>query len=162
MGEGVQVGKSSQGGITDKNVILKHFLCKLLRSTLHNNADWLSVDDVATNTINSLNAISHLRRPAFSSIFLLNNISCLPRHLLLQPRPRPSYFSTHYRHHPLRELMYQNNLRCLSRMSCSNCEFHCTVKNTMLALLYSIVIIVFVYLYPEGYISTLRVNYPYY
>jgi len=51
---------------------------------LHNDADWLSVDDVVTNAINSLNAISRLRRPAFGSIFLLNNISYLRRHLLLQ------------------------------------------------------------------------------
>ena len=85
MGEGVQVGKSLQGGITDENIILEHFLCKLPHSSLHNNTDWLSVDDVATNTINSLNAISRLRRPAFGSIFLLNNISYLRRHLLLQP-----------------------------------------------------------------------------
>jgi len=33
MGEGVQVGKPSQGGITDENVILDHFLCKLPRSS---------------------------------------------------------------------------------------------------------------------------------
>jgi len=40
----------------------------------------LSVDDVVTNT---LDAISPLRRLAFGSI--LNNISYLHRHLLLQP-----------------------------------------------------------------------------
>ena len=83
MGEGVQVGKSSQGGITNENVILEHFLCKLLRSILHNNTDWLSVDDVTTNTINSF--IACLRQLAFDSIFLLNSIFYLRRHLLLQP-----------------------------------------------------------------------------
>jgi len=29
MGEGVQVGKSPQGRITDENITLEHFLCKL-------------------------------------------------------------------------------------------------------------------------------------
>jgi len=52
---------------------------------LHSDTDWSSVDDVVTNAINSLNAISRLRRPAFGSIFLLNNISYLRRHLILQP-----------------------------------------------------------------------------
>lgn len=33
MGEGVQVGKPSQGGVTDENVILEHFLCKFLWSS---------------------------------------------------------------------------------------------------------------------------------
>lgn len=43
------------------------------------------IDDVVTNAINSLNIISRTRRPAFGSIFLLNNISYLRLHLLLEP-----------------------------------------------------------------------------
>lgn len=70
MGEGVQVGKTSQGGVIDETVILEHFLY-----------------DVVTNAINSLNAISRLRRPAFGSIFLLNNISYLRHHLLQSSHP---------------------------------------------------------------------------
>ncbi|KAF5351049.1 hypothetical protein D9756_008179 [Leucocoprinus leucothites] len=69
MGEGVQVGKASQGGAVDAITIMEHFLY-----------------DVVTNAINSLNTISRIRRSAFGSIFLLNNISYLRHHLLLQPR----------------------------------------------------------------------------
>lgn len=87
MGEGVQVGKTSQGGVIDETVILEHFLCKILFFSLHNNTNRLSADDVVTNAINSLNAISRLRRPAFGSIFLLNNISYLRRHLLQPSHP---------------------------------------------------------------------------
>lgn len=46
----------------------------------------MSTDDVVTNAINSLNAISRTRRPAFGSVFLLNNIAYLRHHLLLEPR----------------------------------------------------------------------------
>ncbi|KAF9443168.1 exocyst complex component, exo70 subunit [Macrolepiota fuliginosa MF-IS2] len=68
MGEGVQVGKSSKGGDVDETVILEHFLY-----------------DAVTNAINSINIISRTRRPAFGSIFLLNNISYLRYHLLVSP-----------------------------------------------------------------------------
>jgi len=54
---------------------------------LHSDIYWLSVDDVVTNAINSLITISRLRRPAFGSIFLLNNISYLRRHLLQPDHP---------------------------------------------------------------------------
>ncbi|KAJ3566509.1 hypothetical protein NP233_g6959 [Leucocoprinus birnbaumii] len=69
MGEGVQVGKSTQGGAVDEITIMEHFLY-----------------DVVTTAINSLNTISRIRRTAFGSIFLLNNISYLRHHLLLQPK----------------------------------------------------------------------------
>jgi Exo70 exocyst complex subunit len=43
------------------------------------------VDDVVITAINSLVTLSRSRRPAFGSIFLLNNISYLRLHLLLKP-----------------------------------------------------------------------------
>ncbi|EKM76443.1 hypothetical protein AGABI1DRAFT_63122 [Agaricus bisporus var. burnettii JB137-S8] len=68
MGEGVQVGKSIKGGDVDEIVILEHFLF-----------------DVVMNAINSLTTISRTRRPIFGSIFLVNNVAYLRRHLLLHP-----------------------------------------------------------------------------
>lgn len=85
MGEGVQVGKSVKGGDVDEIVILEHFLCTCFiwfvwkASTNH-----FSVD-VVMNAINSLTTVSRTRRPIFGSIFLVNNIAYLRRHLLLHP-----------------------------------------------------------------------------
>lgn len=43
-------------------------------------------DDVITTSINSLNTLSRTsRRPAFGSIFLLNNISYLRQHIIVEP-----------------------------------------------------------------------------
>jgi len=69
MGEGTQVGKGSRTDI-DEQTILEHFTY-----------------DVVTMIINTLQALSKSnRRPAFGSIFLLNNISYLLTHLLLKPQ----------------------------------------------------------------------------
>ncbi|KAF9527700.1 exocyst complex component, exo70 subunit [Crepidotus variabilis] len=66
MGEGVQVGK---GKDDDDSTILEHFL-----------------HDIVTTAITSLTTISRTsRRPAFGSIFLLNNISYLRHNLLRSP-----------------------------------------------------------------------------
>ncbi|KAH9477346.1 Exocyst complex component 7 [Psilocybe cubensis] len=67
MGEGVQVGKGSKD---DDGTIVEHF-----------------IHDIVTTAISSLNTVSRgARRPPFSSVFLLNNISYLRQHLLLQPK----------------------------------------------------------------------------
>jgi len=85
MGEGVQVGKSVKGGDVDENVILGHFLCMcFIQFVWRAFIDLLSVD-VVTTAINSLTTVSRTRRPVFGAIFLLNNITYLRRHLLLQP-----------------------------------------------------------------------------
>ncbi|KAF9460272.1 exocyst complex component, exo70 subunit [Collybia nuda] len=69
MGEGVQVGKAAKVEENDESVVLEHF-----------------VYDVVTTAINSLNTLSRTsRRPAIASIFLLNNISYLRHHLILDP-----------------------------------------------------------------------------
>ncbi|KAF8148207.1 exocyst complex component, exo70 subunit [Crassisporium funariophilum] len=66
MGEGVKVGKGNQATEADDASITEHF-----------------VHDVVTTAINSLATLSRTsRRPAFGSIFLLNNISHLRLHLL--------------------------------------------------------------------------------
>lgn len=53
----------------------------------------LELDDVVTTAINSLNTLSRTsRRPAIASIFLLNNISYLRHHLILDPA-HPELFS---------------------------------------------------------------------
>lgn len=85
MGEGVQVGKGAKLGEGDEPVILEHYVCGfvLLFIALHLNA---VPDDVVTTAINSLNTLSRTsKRPAFGSIFLLNNISYLRKHILLDP-----------------------------------------------------------------------------
>ncbi|KNZ77465.1 Exocyst complex protein exo70 [Termitomyces sp. J132] len=70
MGEGVQVGKATtKSGESDETVLLEHF-----------------VYDVVVTSINSVNTLSRTtRRPAFASIFLLNNVSYLRHHLLVDP-----------------------------------------------------------------------------
>ncbi|KAF8067460.1 exocyst complex component, exo70 subunit [Lyophyllum atratum] len=69
MGEGVQVGKAAKVGESDEAVVLEHY-----------------VYDVVATAITSLNTLSRSsRRPAIASIFLLNNVSYLRHHLLLEP-----------------------------------------------------------------------------
>ncbi|KAG6915578.1 hypothetical protein DXG01_010879 [Tephrocybe rancida] len=69
MGEGVQVGKAAKAGESDEAVVLEHY-----------------VYDVVVTAITSLNTLSRSsRRPAIASIFLLNNVSYLRHHLLLEP-----------------------------------------------------------------------------
>ena len=46
----------------------------------------LATDDIVTTTISSVTAVSRTaRRPAFGAVFLLNNVSHLRHHLLLEP-----------------------------------------------------------------------------
>ncbi|KAJ7184391.1 Cullin repeat-like-containing domain protein [Mycena filopes] len=69
MGEGVQVGKGSKLGDGDEQLILEHF-----------------VFDVITTAIASLTTISRTqRRPAYGSMYLLNNMSYLRHHTVLSP-----------------------------------------------------------------------------
>ncbi|KAF8168883.1 exocyst complex component, exo70 subunit [Pholiota molesta] len=69
MGEGVQVGKGNKDGADDNSTITEHF-----------------IHDIVTTAINSLTTLSRTqRRPPFNSVFLLNNISYLRQHLLVQP-----------------------------------------------------------------------------
>ncbi|CCM01344.1 uncharacterized protein FIBRA_03394 [Fibroporia radiculosa] len=70
MGEGAQVGKSGRSTETDNQRILEHF-----------------VYDVISMILGTLQTMSRSnRRPAFGSIFLLNNVSYLLSHLLLRPK----------------------------------------------------------------------------
>jgi len=69
MGEGTQIGKAGRQDI-DEQTILEHFTY-----------------DVVHTTIQTLLALSRAnKRPAFGSVFLLNNISYLRNHLLVEPR----------------------------------------------------------------------------
>ncbi|TFK32707.1 exocyst complex component exo70 subunit [Crucibulum laeve] len=70
MGEGVQVGQQQRPEENDESIILEHFIFDLVMTVL-----------------SSLNTISRTgRRPAFGSIYLLNNVSYLRKNLLLQPK----------------------------------------------------------------------------
>ncbi|KAF8816737.1 exocyst complex component, exo70 subunit [Phlegmacium glaucopus] len=76
MGEGIQVGKGVKTDEADHSNIIEHF-----------------VHDVILTAINSLVTLSRTsRRPAFGSIFLLNNISYLRLHLLESSDPNLSTF----------------------------------------------------------------------
>jgi len=69
MGEGITVPKTARLGEGDEDLILENFIF-----------------DVVNTTITSLVTLSRSqRRPAFGSIFLLNNISYLRTSLLTQP-----------------------------------------------------------------------------
>ncbi|KAG6831389.1 hypothetical protein H0H92_010991 [Tricholoma furcatifolium] len=69
MGEGVSVGKVTKVDESDEDTVLEHYIY-----------------DVVVTAVNSLSTLSKTsRRPAISSIFLLNNISYLRHHLLLDP-----------------------------------------------------------------------------
>ncbi|KAJ6554308.1 exocyst complex component, exo70 subunit [Mycena capillaripes] len=69
MGEGVTVGRNQKLGDGDEQVILEHFIY-----------------DVVTTAINSLTTISRTqRRPAYGSIYLLNNMSYLRQNTVLEP-----------------------------------------------------------------------------
>ncbi len=81
MGEGLQVGK---GYKEDDATILEHFLCESL-VVLFILMPIFFVDDIVTTAVSSLNTLSRSRRPVFGSIFLLNNVSYLRHHLLLDP-----------------------------------------------------------------------------
>ncbi|KZT18946.1 exocyst complex component exo70 subunit [Neolentinus lepideus HHB14362 ss-1] len=66
MGDGMQVGKGSKLGDGDQQIILEHYTY-----------------DVVSTVVNSLTTLSRTqKRPAFGSIFLLNNISYLRTRLL--------------------------------------------------------------------------------
>ncbi|EIN08701.1 hypothetical protein PUNSTDRAFT_120310 [Punctularia strigosozonata HHB-11173 SS5] len=71
MGEGVQVGKNATGpGDVDQRTIIEHYIY-----------------DVVNTTITSLTTISRSqRRPAFGTMFLLNNVTYLRTRLLDNPR----------------------------------------------------------------------------
>lgn len=70
MGDGVSVNKGSRLGDGDENVIVEHFIY-----------------DVVNTVVKSLVALTRAqRRPALGSIFLINNISYLRTHLLINPK----------------------------------------------------------------------------
>ncbi|CAL1708427.1 unnamed protein product [Somion occarium] len=70
MGEGVQVGKGTKPTEVNERTILEHYLF-----------------DVINTVISSLLTLSRTnKRPSFGSIFLLNNVSYIRTHLLVQPR----------------------------------------------------------------------------
>ncbi|KAI0945118.1 hypothetical protein AcV7_010355 [Taiwanofungus camphoratus] len=88
MGEGAQVGKGPRLTDIDEKTVLEHFTY-----------------DAIMMIINTLQALARMnKRPAFGSIFLLNNISYLVTHLLLQPRTDvPSLLSK-----PAQDILYSN------------------------------------------------------
>ncbi|TDL22018.1 hypothetical protein BD410DRAFT_771026 [Rickenella mellea] len=70
MGEGMQVSKGPKLGEGDEQIILEHYLC---------------------NVLSTLTTISRSqKRPTFGAVFLLNNVSYLRTHLLLDEPPRAS------------------------------------------------------------------------
>ncbi|PCH44653.1 hypothetical protein WOLCODRAFT_139125 [Wolfiporia cocos MD-104 SS10] len=69
MGEGTQVGKGARTTEVEDQTLLEHFMY-----------------DAVNMIVNTLQAMSRSnKRPAFGSIFLLNNVSYLLTHLLLKP-----------------------------------------------------------------------------
>jgi exocyst complex component 7 len=79
MGEGVQVGKGARNDEAGHASIMEHFVCELFTTfAFFSDRAKGIVDDVVTTTINSLATLSRTsRRPAFGSIFLLNNVCSL-------------------------------------------------------------------------------------
>ncbi|EMD34621.1 hypothetical protein CERSUDRAFT_86027 [Gelatoporia subvermispora B] len=70
MGEGTQVGKTNKSADVDERTVLEHYIY-----------------DIVTATISTLVTLSRTgRRPAYGSIFLLNNVSYLRSHLIAKPR----------------------------------------------------------------------------
>jgi exocyst complex protein 7 len=104
MGEGVSVTKSSRLGEGDEDIIIEHFICKFIlpRSLYHLTS--LS-DDVVNTVVTSLSTLSRTqRRPAFGSIFLINNISYLRTHLLVNAKVEVSTLLSG----PTREIISSN------------------------------------------------------
>ncbi|OCH84783.1 hypothetical protein OBBRIDRAFT_798791 [Obba rivulosa] len=88
MGEGTQVGKANKSADIDERTVLEHYLY-----------------DVITATISTLVSLSKTgKRPAYGSIFLLNNVSYLRSHLVAKPRTDiPSLLSR-----PAQEMLQSN------------------------------------------------------
>ena len=87
MGDGVQAkpnqGKSAPGS---ESVLIEHYTCTFLSSSHGRISPSSTTVDVVTTLITSLTTLSQMqRRPAFGSIFLLNNTAHLCAKLL---RPR--------------------------------------------------------------------------
>jgi hypothetical protein len=93
MGDRMPVAKSNLGP-GDEQIVIEHFMCtfpppfpSLLPFTVKLITLDPTPDDVINTVITSLTTISKTqKRPAFGSIFLLNNISYLRMHVLLEPR----------------------------------------------------------------------------
>ena len=88
MGEGVQVGKGGKSGETDERTLIEHYLRKpFTTQPLNRSLKSRPLDDVVNSTITSLLTLSRTnKRPAFVSIFLLNNISYLRTSLIVSPQ----------------------------------------------------------------------------
>ena len=87
MGDGIQAkpnkGKPAPGSET---VLIAHYTCMLFSPRQCSASYFSTTDDVVTTLLTSLASLSRMqRRPAFGSVFLLNNISYLCAKLL-QPR----------------------------------------------------------------------------
>ncbi|KIY52298.1 hypothetical protein FISHEDRAFT_69988 [Fistulina hepatica ATCC 64428] len=90
MGQGTQVGKGAKLGDGDERVILEHYAY-----------------DVVMTALSSLMTVSKTprRSPALNAIFLLNNVSYLRQHILVEPRLRslPDLLSS-----PTRDVLNSN------------------------------------------------------
>jgi exocyst complex component 7 len=88
MGEGVQVGKAGKTADVDEHTILEHYTCASFSdSASAATSDSLSTVDVVNTVTGSLLTLSRThKRPAFGSIFLLNNIAYLRSRILTHPR----------------------------------------------------------------------------
>ncbi|KAH8813634.1 exocyst complex component, exo70 subunit [Flagelloscypha sp. PMI_526] len=69
MGEGVAVSKGPKLGEGDEQIILEHF-----------------VFDIIQTLSQTLTALSKLKRPAFGSMYLLNNTCYIRQHVIVDPR----------------------------------------------------------------------------
>lgn len=106
MGEGMQVAKGPKLGEGDEAVIFDHYIRTFLpgfstRATL----TILHIDDVVSILISTLTTLSRSsRRPAFGSVFLLNNMSHLVSALsgragigAILPKPTRDFVQSNFR-----------------------------------------------------------------
>jgi exocyst complex protein 7 len=89
MGEGIQPGKASKLGEGDEGLVIEHYMCKFIATRSLAKRSWLYhlQDDVIATVTSTLSMLSNAqKRPAFGSIFLLNNVAYLVQRLAVAPQ----------------------------------------------------------------------------
>ena len=90
MGEGVQVGQKAPKVVDiDDQTIVEHYMCEcaIICFTFIDLTCPRPLVDVVNTVVASLSTLSRTnKRPAFGSIFLINNVSFLRTRILIQPR----------------------------------------------------------------------------